>query len=162
LATRLTASNNPCVPLTCTASTRCIQVVPESLAEPISGLITLSVHTDHDFSATTWMHRSRTDERTRVFSIGAPRRQQDSLTLRDVASGTLQGVLRLSFVGTADRSADQMRVVQRARGRRRHGLGTQTRVAPSTISSTRWFPQLQRRGLFPHEYTGDTRRDLSG
>jgi alkanesulfonate monooxygenase SsuD/methylene tetrahydromethanopterin reductase-like flavin-dependent oxidoreductase (luciferase family) len=87
---------------------------------------------------------------------------RDSLTLRDIGKWYAQGVLLHQYVGTAEQVADQIEVSFNAREAdgfmvsAAQTLGTFNDFVDSVV------PQLQRRGLFRTEYTGNTLRDHLG
>jgi len=129
-------------------------------ADPISGLITLSVHTDHDFSGYDLdapvedVQVSGTQGLFEPPFAGVANR--DSLTLRDIGNGMRRGVRCLNSSGTADQVPIGSRSRSRARGRRLHGLGGPNPRHLQPISSTRGAV-LQRRGLFRRPSTPVTR-----
>lgn len=148
------------------------QAFHNELADPISGLITLSVHTDHDFSVT--------DHDFSVYDLDAPvedvqvtgtqglfdtaRRvaNRDNLTLRDIGKWYAQGVLLPQFVGTAEQVADQ--IEESFTAGEADGFMVSAAQTPGTFNDfvDAVVPELQRRGLFRTEYTGDTLREHLG
>jgi alkanesulfonate monooxygenase SsuD/methylene tetrahydromethanopterin reductase-like flavin-dependent oxidoreductase (luciferase family) len=141
------------------------QAFHNELADPISGLITLSVHTDHDFS--------RYDLDAPIEDVVVPGTQglfdvarrlsvKDNLTLRDIGKLYAQGVLLPQFVGTASQIADQ--IEEGFLGGEADGYILSAAQAPGTFDDfvDLVVPELQRRGLFRTDYTGSTLRDHLG
>lgn len=141
------------------------QAFHNELADPVSGLITLSVHTDHDFS--------RYDLDAPVEDIAVTGTQglfdtarrvadRDNLTLRDIGKWYAQGVLLPQFVGTAAQVADQ--IEESFRAGEADGFMVSAAHTPGTFNDfvDAVVPELQRRGLFRTEYTGTTLRDHLG
>ncbi|MGA6204424.1 NtaA/DmoA family FMN-dependent monooxygenase [Nocardia testacea] len=141
------------------------QAFHNELADPVSGLITLSVHTDHDFS--------RYDLDAPIEDLVVPGTQglfevarrlsaAENLTLRDIGKLYAQGVLLPQFVGTAEQIADQ--VEAGFTGGEADGYILSAAQAPGTFHDfvDLVVPELQRRGLFRTEYTGTTLRDHLG
>ncbi|MFF0501483.1 LLM class flavin-dependent oxidoreductase [Nocardia aobensis] len=141
------------------------QAFHNELADPVSGLITLSVHTDHDFS--------RYDLDAPIEDVVVPGTQglfdvarrlsvRDNLTLRDIGRLYAQGVLLPQFVGTPEQIADQ--IEEGFHGGEADGYILSAAQAPGTFNDfvDLVVPELQRRGLFRTDYTGTTLRDHLG
>lgn len=147
------------------AEARDKQAEHNELADPVSGLITLSMHTDHDFS--------RYPLDSLVSDIDAPGSQgllstvrslshKEQLTLRDIGKLYAQGITLPQLVGTASQVADMLQ----------HGLeaeecdGFMISAAYTPLAFEEFVdgvvPELQRRGLFRRAYTGATLRDHLG
>lgn len=141
------------------------QAFHNELADPISGLITLSVHTDHDFSQYD-LDSALTDLTVPgsqgLFDLARRLSDKDSLTLRDVGKLYAQGVLLPQFVGTASQIADQ--IEEGFTGGEADGYILSAAQAPGTFVDfvELVVPELQRRGLFRTDYTGTTLRDHLG
>ncbi|NDZ94051.1 LLM class flavin-dependent oxidoreductase [Streptomyces sp. SID6673] len=141
------------------------QAFHNELADPISGLITLSVHTDHDFSQydldapVADISVSGTQG---LFDVARRLSQRDSLTLRDIGKLYAQGVLLPQFVGTATDVADQ--IEESFAGGEADGFIVSSAQTPGTFNDFVDYvvPQLQRRGLFRKEYHGTTLREHLG
>jgi alkanesulfonate monooxygenase SsuD/methylene tetrahydromethanopterin reductase-like flavin-dependent oxidoreductase (luciferase family) len=141
------------------------QAFHNELADPISGLITLSVHTDHDFSGYDLDAPVEDVQVTGTQGLfDAVRRvaNRDSLTLRDIGKWYAQGVLLPQFVGTAEQVADQ--IEESFNAREADGFMVSAAQTPGTFNDfvDSVVPVLQRRGLFRTEYTGNTLRDHLG
>ena len=141
------------------------QAFHNELADPISGLITLSVHTDHDFSAYDLdapVEDVQGSGTQGLFDVARRLSERDSLTLRDIGKLYAQGVLLPQFVGTAADVADQ--IEESFTGGEADGFIVSSAQTPGTFNDfvDAVVPELQRRGLFRTEYTGDTLRDHLG
>ncbi|MQY17705.1 LLM class flavin-dependent oxidoreductase [Nocardia macrotermitis] len=141
------------------------QAYHNELADPISGLITLSVHTDHDFSQ--YDLDAPVEEVTvpgtqGLFEVAHRLSVKNDLTLRDVGKLYAQGVLLPQFVGTPEQIAD--RIEESFHGGEADGFIVSAAQAPGTFDEfvDQVVPELQRRGLFRTEYTGNTLRDHLG
>ena len=86
----------------------------------------------------------------------------DNLTLRDVGKWYAQGVLLPQFVGTAEQVADQ--IEESFNACEADGFMASAAQTPGTFNDfvDSVVPELQRRGLFRTEYTGNTLRDHLG
>jgi len=141
------------------------QAFHNELADPISGLITLSVHTDHDFSQYD-LDSALTDLTVPgsqgLFDLARRLSDKKSLTLRDIGKLYAQGVLLPQFVGTASQIADQ--IEEGWSGGEADGYIISPAQAPGTFVDfvELVVPELQRRGLFRTDYTGTTLRDHLG
>ena len=141
------------------------QAFHNELADPISGLITLSVHTDHDFSqydldapvedVTVTGTQGLFDTARRVAN-------RDNLTLRDIGKWYAQGVLLPQFVGTAGQVADQ--IEESFTAGEADGFMVSAAQTPGTFNDfvDAVVPELQRRGLFRTDYSGSTLREHLG
>jgi FMN-dependent oxidoreductase (nitrilotriacetate monooxygenase family) len=141
------------------------QAFHNELADPISGLITLSVHTDHDFSGYDLdapVEDVQVTGTQGLFDTVRRVANRDKLTLRDVGKWYAQGVLLPQFVGTARQVADQ--IEESFLAREADGFMVSSASTPGTFNDfvDAVVPELQRRGLFRTEYTGTTLRDHLG
>ncbi len=141
------------------------QAYHNELADPISGLITLSVHTDHDFSGYDLdapVEDVNVSGTQGLFDAVRRVANRDNLTLRDVGAWYAQGVLLPQFVGTAEQVADQ--VEESFLAGEADGFMVSSASTPGTFNDfvDSVVPVLQRRGLFRTEYTGTTLRDHLG
>lgn len=141
------------------------QAFHNELADPISGLITLSVHTDHDFSGYDLdapVADIQVSGTQGLFDTARRVANRDNLTLRDVGKWYAQGVLLPQFVGTARQVADQ--IEESFTGGEADGFMVSAASTPGTFNDfvDAAVPELQRRGLFRTEYTGTTLRDHLG
>jgi FMN-dependent oxidoreductase (nitrilotriacetate monooxygenase family) len=141
------------------------QAFHNELADPISGLITLSVHTDHDFSVYDLdapVEDVTVSGTQGLFDTARRVADRDRLTLRDVGKWYAQGVLLPQFVGTATQVADQ--IEESFRAGEADGFMVSAAQTPGTFNDfvDAVVPELQRRGLFRTEYTGNTLRDHLG
>ncbi|MDN7121071.1 LLM class flavin-dependent oxidoreductase [Nocardioides sp. ChNu-153] len=141
------------------------QAFHNELADPISGLLTLSVHTDHDFS-TYDLDAPVEDVQVAgtqgLFDVARRLGERDDLTLRDIGRLYAQGVLLPQFVGTASDVADQ--IEEGFTGGEADGYILSAAQSPGTFDDfvDQVVPELRRRGLFREEYTGRTLRDHLG
>jgi len=141
------------------------QAFHNELADPVSGLMTLSVHTDHDFSAYDLdapVEDVQVSGTQGLFDVARRLSQRDSLTLRDIGRLYAQGVLLPQFVGTASDIADQIEAS--FHGGEADGFILSCAQAPGTFNDfvDQVVPELQRRGLFRREYAGTTLREHLG
>jgi FMN-dependent oxidoreductase (nitrilotriacetate monooxygenase family) len=141
------------------------QAFHNELADPISGLITLSVHTDHDFAQYDLdapIEDVSVPGSQGLFDVARRLSDKDSLTLRDIGKLYAQGVLLPQFVGTASQIADQ--IEEGFNGGEADGYILSAAQAPGTFDDfvDLVVPELQRRGLFRTDYTGTTLRDHLG
>ncbi|MGW9265151.1 LLM class flavin-dependent oxidoreductase [Gordonia terrae] len=141
------------------------QAFHNELADPISGLITLSVHTDHDFSAYDLdapVEDVQVSGTQGLFDVARRLSERDSLTLRDIGKLYAQGVLLPQFVGTAADVADQ--IEESFSGGEADGFIVSSAQTPGTFNDFVDYvvPELQRRGLFRTEYEGTTLREHLG
>ena len=141
------------------------QAFHNELADPISGLITLSVHTDHDFSQYDLdapIEDVVVPGTQGLFDVARRLSVKDNLTLRDIGKLYAQGVLLPQFVGTASQIADQ--IEEGFLGGEADGYILSAAQAPGTFDDfvDVVVPELQRRGLFRTDYTGSTLRDHLG
>ncbi|ANW66138.1 dibenzothiophene desulfurization enzyme [Mycobacterium sp. djl-10] len=141
------------------------QAFHNELADPISGLITLSVHTDHDFSGYDLdapVEDIQVSGTQGLFDTARRVANRDNLTLRDIGKWYAQGVLLPQFVGTARQVADQ--IEESFTGGEADGFMVSAASTPGTFNDfvDAVVPELQRRGLFRTEYTGTTLRDHLG
>ncbi|MFD0690543.1 LLM class flavin-dependent oxidoreductase [Actinomadura fibrosa] len=141
------------------------QAFHNELADPVSGLITLSTHTDHDFSQHDLdapVEDLQVPGTQGLFDVARRLSARDNLTLRDIGKLYSQGVLLPQFVGTASDVADQLE--EAFRGGEADGFMISAAQTPGSFNDfvDAVVPELQRRGLFREEYTGSTLRDHLG
>lgn len=141
------------------------QAFHNELADPISGLMTLSVHTDHDFSQYDLdapVEHIEVGGTQGLFDVARRLSERDSLTLRDIGKLYAQGVLLPQFVGTASDVAD--RIEDGFRNGEADGWILSCAQSPGTFNDfvDLVVPELRRRGLFRTEYEGRTLRDHLG
>ena len=141
------------------------QAYHNELADPISGLITLSVHTDHDFSRYDLdapVEDVQVSSTHGVFDTARRVANRDNLTLRDIGKWYAQGVLLPQFVGTAAQVADQ--IEESFTAAEADGFMVSAASTPGTFNDfvDAVVPELQRRRLFRTEYAGTTLRDHLG
>ncbi|NRQ49761.1 LLM class flavin-dependent oxidoreductase [Aeromicrobium stalagmiti] len=141
------------------------QAFHNELADPISGLHTLSVHTNHDFSSYDLdapVEDVQVTGSQGLFDVARRLSGRDSLTLRDIGKLYAQGVLLPQFVGTASDVADQIEEV--FTGDQADGFILSVGQSPSGFEEfvDAVVPELRRRGLFRSEYAGSTLRDHLG
>ena len=141
------------------------QAFHNELADPVSGLITLSVHTDHDFSQYDLdapVEDVTVSGTQGLFDTARRVAERDNLTLRDIGKWYAQGVLLPQFVGTAEQVADQIEASFTAG--EADGFMVSAAQTPGTFNDfvDAVVPELQRRGLFRTEYTGSTLREHLG
>jgi FMN-dependent oxidoreductase (nitrilotriacetate monooxygenase family) len=135
------------------------------LADPVSGLITLSAHTDHDFSQYD-LDEPVADLQVPgcqgIFDVARRLSQKQSLTLRDIGKLYAEGVLLPQVVGTASQIADEIEAG--FRGGEADGFIVSSGYSPGGYEEFVEFvvPELQRRGLFRLDYEGTTLRDHLG
>jgi len=141
------------------------QAFHNELADPISGLICLSGHTDHDFSQYD-LDAPVADIEVPgcqgIFDVALRLSRNSKLTLRDIGKLYAQGVLLPHVVGTPTQIADELEA------------SFKNGEADGFIISGAYFPgsfeefvelvvpELQRRGLFRKDYEGRTLRDHLG
>ncbi|GAA1914223.1 LLM class flavin-dependent oxidoreductase [Nocardioides lentus] len=141
------------------------QAVHHELADPISGLMTLSVHTNHDFSQhdlDSPVEDLEVSGTQGLFDVARRLSRRDSLTLRDIGRLYAQGVLLPQVVGTASQVADQLE--ESFLGGEADGFMLSCATSPGTFEDVvdQVVPELQRRGLFRTEYAGRTLREHLG
>lgn len=134
-------------------------------ADPISGLMTLSVHTDHDFSRYDLdapVEDVQVSGTQGLFDVARRLSERDDLSLRDIGRLYAEGVLLPQFVGTASEVADQ--IEDSFRGGEADGFIVSAAESPGTFETfvDQVVPELQRRGLFRDEYEGSTLRENLG
>ncbi|KQR97995.1 dibenzothiophene desulfurization enzyme [Williamsia sp. Leaf354] len=137
------------------------QAFHNELADPISGLITLSVHTNHDFSTYDLdapVEDIAVSGTQGLFDVARRLSERDNLTLRDIGKLYAQGVLLPQFVGTASDVADEIEAG--FTGGEADGYILSAAQSPGTFDDfvDHVVPELRRRGLFRTEYTSDTLR----
>ena len=141
------------------------QAVHNELADPISGLITLAMHTDHDFS------RYPLDEPIAdiavpgthgLFAVARQLSLKGDLTLRDVGKLYAHGVMLPQIVGTASQVADALEAMNDAE--EADGFMVSAAYSPGAFVdfAASVVPELQRRGSFRRAYEGPQLRDQLG
>jgi len=138
------------------------QAMHNELADPISGLITLSMHTDHDFA--------QYPLDSPIADISAPGSQglfavvrslstRQDLTLRDVGKLYAQGITLPQLVGTPREVADMLE--HSLETREADGFMISAACSPKAFEEfvDLVVPELQRRQLFRNDYEGATLRD---
>jgi FMN-dependent oxidoreductase (nitrilotriacetate monooxygenase family) len=141
------------------------QAYHNALADSISGLITLSLHTNHDFS------RYPLDEPVAditvsgtlgLFAVARALSMNNALTLRDVGKLYAQGVMLPQIVGTPEQVSDQLEAIIGAE--EADGFMVSAAHSPGAFHEfvDQVVPELQRRGSFRREYGGPTLRDQLG
>ncbi len=123
------------------------------------------MHTDHDFSVYDLdapIEDVTVGGTQGLFDTARRVADRDNLTLRDIGNWYAQGVLLPQFVGTASQVADQ--IEESFRAGEADGFMVSAAQTPGTFNDfvDAVVPELQRRGLFRTEYTGDTLRDHLG
>jgi alkanesulfonate monooxygenase SsuD/methylene tetrahydromethanopterin reductase-like flavin-dependent oxidoreductase (luciferase family) len=141
------------------------QAFHNELADPISGLITLSTHTDHDFSQYELdapVEDLQVAGSQGLFDVARRLSARDNLTLRDIGKLYAQGVMLPQFVGTASDVADQLEAA--FNGGEADGFMISAAHTPGAFNDfvDAVVPELQRRGIFREHYTGTTLRDHLG
>ena len=139
--------------------------IHNELADPISGLITLSSHTDHDFSRYPLdapVSDVNAPGSKGLFAVARQLSLKNDLTLRDVGKLYAQGIILPQFVGTAKQVADQLEVAWSAE--ECDGFMISAGWSPGAFEEfvDHVVPELQRRGLFRKEYSGNKLRDHLG
>lgn len=142
------------------------QAFHNELADPISGLHTLSVHTDHDFSQYDLdgpVEQVTVGGSQGLFDLAKRLTERDSLTLRDIGKLYAQGVLLPQLVGTASQVADQIEEIF-APGDQADGFILSVGQSPGGFDDFVDYvvPELRRRDLFRTEYAGSTLREHLG
>ena len=141
------------------------QAYHNELADPVSGLITLSAHTDHDFS------QYSLDEPVAdlsvpgcqgIFDVARRLSVNSNLTLRDIGKLYAQSVLLPHVVGTPKQIADEIEAS--FKNEEADGFIISAGYSPGSYEEfvDLVVPELQRRGLFRKEYAGRTLRDHLG
>lgn len=147
------------------AEARDKQALHNELADPVSGLITMSMHTDHDFS--------RYPIDSPIGDITVPGSQglfatvrhlstKQDLTLRDVGKLYAQGITVPQLVGTPSEVADMLEHSLRAE--EADGFMISAAHSPGAFAEfvDHVVPELQRRKLFRTDYQGSTLREHLG
>lgn len=141
------------------------QAFHNELCDPISGLICISNHTDHDWSQYP-LDKSvkHIDVRGSQGAIDLCLRmkQKSDLTVRDVGRLYAQGVLLPQIAGTPSQIADQLE--QSLKNDEADGFIVSAAYSPGSFDEfvDMVVPELRRRGLTRKEYTGTTLRDNLG
>lgn len=142
------------------------QELHNSLADPVSGLITLSNHTDHDFSQYPLDepvgHIQVPGIQGIAELIGRLSHKGGGLTLRDIGQKYAEGVLLPQFVGTAADVADQITAAV-DNGEADGWMVSQGHTPGGFEEFVQLVvPELQRRGRYRTAYEGNTLRDNLG
>lgn len=135
------------------------------LADPISGLITLSAHTDHDFSQydlDEGISNINVPGSQGLFDLAKRLSDKNNLTIRDIGKLYAQGVLLPQFIGTPEQVADQ--IEESFLNEEADGYLISPSYTPGTFIDfvDKVVPILQARGLFRTEYEGVTLRENLG
>ncbi|MET0384423.1 MAG: LLM class flavin-dependent oxidoreductase [Polyangiales bacterium] len=141
------------------------QAYHNELCDPVSGLITLSAHTDHDFSQYGLdepVAELKVPGCQGLFDVARRLSVKQNLTLRDIGKLYAQGVLLPHLVGTPKQVADQIEASFAAE--EADGFIFSAAYSPAGYEEfvDLVVPELQRRGVFRQEYTGTTLRDHLG
>ena len=141
------------------------QAFHNELADPISGLITLSMHTDHDFSTYPLDEPIREIDAPGskgLFAVARAMGVDNDLTLRQVGKLYAQGIVLPQFVGTPAQVADQLEAAWSAE--ECDGFMVSAAWSPGAFEDfvDLVVPELQRRGRFRKEYAGSRLRDHLG
>ncbi|MFB2552580.1 LLM class flavin-dependent oxidoreductase [Ensifer soli] len=142
------------------------QAYHNELADPVSGLITLSAHTDHDFSQYNLddpiADLNSVPGCQGIFDVARRLTVKGNLTLRDIGKLYAQGVLLPHIVGTASQVADEIEAS--FRGEEADGFIISSGYSPGAYEEfvDLVVPELQRRDLFRKDYTADTLRGHLG
>jgi FMN-dependent oxidoreductase (nitrilotriacetate monooxygenase family) len=141
------------------------QAYHNELADPISGLICLSGHFDHDFSIYPLdepVQNLKVPGVQGLFDVAYRLSQTYGLTLRDVGKLYAQGVLLPQIVGTPSQIADELESWFS------NGEGDGFIISPAYLPGafeefvSLVVPELQRRGLHRKEYGAKTLRGHLG
>jgi FMN-dependent oxidoreductase (nitrilotriacetate monooxygenase family) len=141
------------------------QAFHNELADPISGLITLSSHLSHDFAQYSLdepIQDLKINGVRGLYELAVRLTKNGNLTLRDIGRLYAQGVLLPHVVGTPVQIADQLEASFR------NGEADGFIISPAYLPGAfeefvqLVVPELQRRGLFHREYTGKTLRENLG
>lgn len=141
------------------------QAFHNAMVDPIAGLISLSSHTDHDFS----QHALDEPVQDRyvggnqsLFALARSLSSAQNLTLRDIGRLYGQGVLLPQIAGTPGQIADAL--ARSFENGEADGFIISGAYLPGAfiefVDSV--VPELQRRGLFRREYPGRTLRENLG
>lgn len=141
------------------------QAFHNELADPTSGIVTLSNALDHDFSRYDPdgpLENVQNPATKGYFDMIRGLAERNDLTLRDVGRGMAQGMLLPQVVGTAKQVADQ--IEESFLGREGDGFMISPAQLPGTFNDfvDSVVPELQRRGLFRTDYAGSTLREHLG
>lgn len=141
------------------------QAYHNELCDPISGLICLSSHFDHDFSIYPLdepVQNLKVPGVQGLFDVAYRLSQKFKLTLRDIGRLYAEGVLLPQIVGTPSQIADQLEAWFN------NGEGDGFIISPAYLPGafeefvSMVVPELQRRGLHRKEYTAKTLRGHLG
>ena len=135
------------------------------MADPIAGLITLSNHTDHDFSQYSLDDKFGDIDAPGSKGLLATARSASltgELTLRDIGRWYAQGIILPQFIGTPAQVADQIEAA--FDNEECDGFMISSWHTPGAFEEfvDMVVPELQRRGLFRKDYAGSTLRDHLG
>ncbi|MBK8959896.1 MAG: LLM class flavin-dependent oxidoreductase [Proteobacteria bacterium] len=141
------------------------QAMHNELADPVSGLITMSMHTDHDFAQypidSPIADISVPGSQGLFATVRSLSNKQD-LTLRDVGKLYAQGITVPQLVGTARDVADMLEHSLAAE--EADGFMISAAHSPGAFAEfvEHVVPELQRRKLFRDDYSGSTLREHLG
>lgn len=141
------------------------QALHNELADPISGLITLAMHTDHDFSQYSLddpVAEIKVPGAQGLFAAARNLSLKQDMTLRDIGKLYAQGVTLPQVVGTARQVADQFE--HWIETEEADGFMVSAAYPPQAFAdfAATVVPELQRRGSFRKEYEGPTLRHQLG
>jgi alkanesulfonate monooxygenase SsuD/methylene tetrahydromethanopterin reductase-like flavin-dependent oxidoreductase (luciferase family) len=142
-----------------------VTILHNELADPISGLITLSSHLNHDFARYSLDEPIKDVKNNGVrglYDLAARLTTNGTLTLRDIGRLYAQGVLLSHLVGTPVQIANQLEA-SFCNGEA-DGFIISPAYSPGAFEEFVQLvvPEPQRRGLFHREYTGKTLRENLG
>jgi FMN-dependent oxidoreductase (nitrilotriacetate monooxygenase family) len=141
------------------------QAMHNELADPVSGLITMSMHTDHDFAQypidSPIADISVPGSQGLFATVRSLSNKQD-LTLRDVGKLYAQGITVPQLVGTAHDVADMLE--HSLESEEADGFMISAAYSPGAFAEfvEHVVPELQRRKLFRDDYSGSTLREHLG
>jgi FMN-dependent oxidoreductase (nitrilotriacetate monooxygenase family) len=141
------------------------QAFHNALVDPISGLISLSSHTDHDFSQHALdepVHDQYVGGNQSLFALALALSSKEDLTLRDIGRLYGEGVLLPQIAGTPSQIADKL--IESFENDEADGFIISGAYLPGVFVEfvDAVVPELQRRGVFRREYTGRTLRENLG
>jgi FMN-dependent oxidoreductase (nitrilotriacetate monooxygenase family) len=141
------------------------QAFHNAMVDPIAGLISLSSHTDHDFSEhplDELVGDRYVGGNQSLFALARALSAKDDLTLRDIGRLYGQGVLLPQIAGTPSQIADAL--IECFDNGEADGFIISGAYLPGAfvefVDSV--VPELQRRGVFRLDYTGHTLRENLG
>ncbi len=147
------------------AEARDKQAEHNELADPISGLITMSMHTDHDFSQyplDSPIADIRVPGSQGLFATVRSLSEKQDLTLRDVGKLYAQGITLPQIVGTPREVADMLE--HSLHSHEADGFMISAAYSPKAFAEfvDMVVPELQARQLFREDYAGSMLREHLG